>query len=141
MQLLEGISIDVKLNVWKKLADLILKLIESGNFDSALFPILGGIAPVFLLRINGSLDLGIDDFMKAKIRENPLVEPILMDAPTLINSVSGTSFENDEEYKKHIDEGVPPPFNELVKLFAHHLGDIFEYDLAGPYGGVSGYVD
>lgn len=49
MQLLSGISIDIKLNMWKKLADLLMKLIESGNLDSRLFPILGGIAPALLL--------------------------------------------------------------------------------------------
>jgi len=64
---LAGISIDIKLNVWKKIADVILKLLETGELPEALLPILGGIAPAFLLRLNGSLDLHVDDHMKAKI--------------------------------------------------------------------------
>lgn len=141
MQLLDGISIDIKLNLWKKLADLVLKLIESGNFDASLFPILGGIAPAFLLRINANLDLTIDDYMKAKIRENPLVEPVLMDAPTLISSMSGKSFENDEEFYAHVASSVPPPFNELAEILARHMGDRIDFTLSGPFGGIKGHVD
>jgi hypothetical protein len=89
MQILNGISFDLKLNVWKKIADVLLKLIESGDIDGSLLPIIGGIAPAFLLRINGSLDITIDDYMKSKIQENPLVEPLLMDASTLIDTTSG----------------------------------------------------
>ncbi len=92
MQLLQGISIDFKLNVWKKIADVILKLIENGELPEEMMPILGGIAPAFLLRLNAGLDITVDDQMKAKISENPLVEPVLLDAKTLIDSISGNSF-------------------------------------------------
>jgi len=80
MQLLKGISVDVKLNLWKKLADVILKIVESGEIDASLLPILGGMAPAFLLKVNGNLDITVDEQMKKKILENPMAEPILMDA-------------------------------------------------------------
>lgn len=67
-QILKGVSLDVKFNVWKKIADVILKLIESGDVDPSLFPIFGGIAPAFLLKISGNLDIEVDDYMKEKIQ-------------------------------------------------------------------------
>lgn len=79
--------------------------------------------------------------MKNKIRENPLVEPVLMDAPTLISSVSGKSFDNEEDYYNHVNDSVPPPFNDLASLLARHLGDRIDFVLAGPFGGIKGHVD
>jgi len=98
MELLKGISLEVRLNLWKKLADVVLKLVEAGELDPSLLPILGGVAPAFLLRVSGNLDITIDEYMKKKIAENPLVEPVLLDAKTLIDSVSGKSFEREEEF-------------------------------------------
>lgn len=79
-QLLRGVSLDIKLNVWKKIADVLLKVIESGDLDSSLMPIFGGIAPAFLLKLTGQLDLEVDDYMQTKIQENPLIQPLLMEA-------------------------------------------------------------
>jgi len=98
MELLKGISVELRVNLWKKIADVILKLVESGELPPSLLPILGGLAPAFLLQINGQLDIIIDDYMKNKIKENPLVEPALLDAHTLVTSISGKSFDTDEEY-------------------------------------------
>ncbi len=84
LEALKGISLEVRLNLWKKLADVLLKLIESGDIDPSLLPILGGVSPLFLLRLNGNIDLTIDEYMQNKITENPLVEPILLDGNTLI---------------------------------------------------------
>ena len=78
----------MKFNIWKKIADVLLKLVESGEIDAALMPIFGALAPAFLLRIHGKVDIEIDDYMKQKIQENPLIEPILMDANTLVSSTS-----------------------------------------------------
>jgi len=89
LQLLSGISIDIKLHVWKKVADLLLKLIENGQLPDELMPMIGGITPAFLLKLNAKLDITVDDYMKQKLTENPLVEPVLMDAKTLIDSTSG----------------------------------------------------
>lgn len=98
MEILKGISLEVRMNLWKKLADVILKLVEQGELDASLLPILGGIAPAFLLRVSGNLDITIDEHMKKKISENPLVEPVLLDAKTLIDSISGKSFDTEEEF-------------------------------------------
>lgn len=67
MEILKGISVEVRMNLWKKLADVILKLVESGEMDANLLPILGGIAPAFLLKVNGNLDITVDEYMKNKI--------------------------------------------------------------------------
>jgi len=114
LQLLNGISLDIKLNVWKKLADLLMRIVGNCEVDAALLPILGGIAPLFLLQIGGNLDIKIDEYMRTKISENPLVEPILLDAATLITSTSGKSFENDEEFFAHLEETIPPPFTGIA---------------------------
>lgn len=79
---------DLKLNVWKKIADVLMKLIESGDVDPSLMPIFGCLAPAFLLKLNGNLDIEIDDYMKEKITTNPMVEPLLMDANTLVSATS-----------------------------------------------------
>lgn len=98
MEILKGVSVEVRMNLWKKLADVILKLVESGDMDASLLPILGGIAPALLLKMNGNLDITVDEHMKQKISENPLVEPVLLDAKTLIDSISGKSFDTEEEF-------------------------------------------
>jgi hypothetical protein len=64
---LKGINIEGRLTLWKKLSDVVFKLIESGEIDPSVLPIVGGLSPVFLLKLNGSLDLTIDDYMKEKI--------------------------------------------------------------------------
>jgi len=132
MQLLQGISIDIKLNVWKKIADVILKLMENGQLPEELFPILGGVAPAFLLRVNANLDITVDEHMKAKIAENPLVEPVLMDAKTLIDSISGNSFENDGELDAFIDSAFEGPLPALIKLLYKHLGDEIDFAAVSP---------
>lgn len=49
LQLLRGISIDLKVNLWKKLADLLMQIVGNCEVDASLLPILGGLAPAFLL--------------------------------------------------------------------------------------------
>jgi len=53
--------------VWRKLSDLIMRIVGNCEVDAAFLPILGGLGPLFLLKLNGSLDITIDEFMKAKI--------------------------------------------------------------------------
>jgi hypothetical protein len=101
-QLLKGINVDFKLHVWRSIADVILKMIESGDVDPSLYPIFGGIAPVFLLKLNAHLDLEVDDYMKEKIQSNPLIEPLLMDAGSLINATSGVSSDDDADYEEFL---------------------------------------
>lgn len=95
-QLFKGLSFDVKLNVWKKIADVLLKIIENGDLDASLLPIFGGLAPAFLLKISGKLDIDVDEYMQSKLMENPLLAPAMMDAHTLIQSISSVS--SDEEF-------------------------------------------
>jgi len=140
MQLLNGISVDVSLNVWRKLSDLLMRIVGNVEVDASLLPILGVLGPLFLLRVNGKLDLTIDDYMKNKIQENPLVEPVLLDAATLISSTSGQTFENDEELFKHIQENVPAPFGDVAALLSKHLGDTVEVEFIDKYVGVKGRI-
>jgi len=140
MQLLEGISLEVKLNLWRKLSDLLMRIVGNCEVDGAALQILGMIAPALLLKINAHLDITIDDVMKQKIAENPLVEPVLLDAQTLIASTSGKSFETDEELFAHIEENVPQPFNEIAAIFAKHLGDTIEFKVLDEFVGLKGRI-
>ena len=96
MQLLKGISIDINLNLWKKLSDLIMRIVGNCEVDASIIPILAGVSPLFLLQLGGSLDITVDEEMQNKIKEHPMVEPALMDAETLITSLSGKSYENED---------------------------------------------
>ncbi len=104
MQLLRGFNIEGRLNVWKKCSDVLMKLMEGGELPEQILPILGGVSPAFLIKVNGNLDIEIDDYMKKKITENPLVEPILMDANTLVQSASNVHEEGDEAFEEHLKE-------------------------------------
>jgi hypothetical protein len=130
----------VKVNVWKKLADVMMKLVEAGEIDSSLLPFLGGLAPAALLKVKGTLDIEVDEHMKNMITSNPLVEPLLMDAQTLIASVSGVS--DDDELESFIDEEllVPPPVKKIVKFLIAHLGDEIDFVVCHPQFGVKGRV-
>lgn len=65
--LLKGISVSFRLNVWRKISDVFFKIIEEGEIDTKMLSIFGGIAPAFLLRIQGILNIGIDDHMLQKL--------------------------------------------------------------------------
>jgi hypothetical protein len=140
MELLKGINVDVKFNVWKKIADVLIKLVESGDIDPALMPIFGGLAPAFLLRINGKLDIEIDDYMKQKITENPLVEPILMDANTLIGATS--SITSDEDLEEHLNTLAQNngAVGLVLRILIKHLGDEIEFSALTPHIGVKGRI-
>lgn len=116
-----------------------MRIVGNCEVDASLLPILGGIAPLFLLQIGGNLDIKIDDYMRTKIAENPLVEPVLLDAATLITSTSGKSFENDEEFFESLNE-LPEPFNAISQLFARHLGDEVNFEVLDEFVGLKGRV-
>ena len=115
------------MHVWRKIADVILKLIESGDVDPSLYPIFGGIAPAFLLKLNANLNLEVDDYMKEKIQSNPLIEPLLMDASSLINATSGVSSDDDAEYEEFLNTAVPPPVAAILRVLNAHLGDEIDF--------------
>jgi hypothetical protein len=108
LELLKGISFDLKLHIWRKIADVVMKLMESPDFDASQIPILAGIAPVALLKISGRLDIEVDEHMKSKLTENPLLEVALIDASSLIASTSNVSSEDDAELEEHINSVLPP---------------------------------
>jgi hypothetical protein len=83
-------------------------LMESPDFDASQIPILAGIAPVALLKISGRLDIEVDEHMKSKLTENPLLEVALIDASSLIASTSNVSSEDDAELEEHINSVLPP---------------------------------
>ena len=64
MEILKGITIELRVNLWKKLADVILKIVESGELDPEIMPILGMIAPSLLLKIKGNLEIEVDEYLK-----------------------------------------------------------------------------
>mmetsp|Transcript_11045 Transcript_11045/g.11139 ORF Transcript_11045/g.11139 Transcript_11045/m.11139 type:complete len:158 (+) Transcript_11045:1135-1608(+) len=140
MQLLNGISIDLKVNIWKKLSDVLMRVVGNCEVDAQLLPILGGVAPLLLMQIGGNLDVTIDDNMKTKIAENPLIEPVLLGAGDLITSVSGNSFENDEELFAHIKETIPPPFSDVAVIFAKSLGDEVNFEILDEFVGLKGRI-
>lgn len=122
-QLLKGTSLSVRLNVWRKMSDVIMKVIESSDFDASLLPIFGGIAPAFLLRLNAKLELTVDEAMVAKLSENPLIAPLLMDAGSLIGATSNVA--SDEEFDSHIEnlKTIPPPIAKLMGILVAQMGD------------------
>jgi len=137
MQLLKGISIDVKLNLWKKLADVILKVVEAGEIDSGLLPFLGAMAPAFLLRINANLDITVDEQMKKKIETNPMVEPVLLDAHTLVSMTSKVSSDEESDMDEYLNSKIPlPPAVDLVKILLKQLGDDVELTFVGNFLGL-----
>jgi len=123
MEFLRGFEIEYKMNVWKKLSDFCMKLMESGELPEQVLPIIGGISPALLLKVNGHLNIEVDDYMKQKITENPLTEPIMLDAPTLVQSASNVHSDDESELNDHIEENLPPPLQPIIKFFMKHLGD------------------
>jgi hypothetical protein len=67
MLLLQGISVDLSLHLWKRIADLTLKVIENAEVDASTLPILAALSPAFLLKIRGNIDIEVDEEMKQKL--------------------------------------------------------------------------
>ena len=134
-QIMKGVSLTVRINVWKKVSDVLLKIVEAGEIDSSMLPIFGGLAPLFLLRANAHLELTVDDYMMGKLQENPLVEPLMMDANTLISSISGIS--SDEELEQHMTSlAAPEAITHLMKVLIEHMADEVNFTVLHPQLGV-----
>jgi len=135
-KLLKGFSLSAKLHVWRKLGDVVLRIIESGEVDSSMLPIFGGIAPAFMLRLNARLDVTIDESMQQKLQENPLVAPLLMDANTLVEATSGISNDNDalEDHLNHLK--FPEPVIDLIKVLIQDLQDELTVTVVHPQVGL-----
>jgi hypothetical protein len=76
--LMKGISLGVRVNVWRKISDVLFKIIDAGEVDSSMLPYFGGIAPALMLRINGNLNVTVDDIMLQKLAEHPLMAPLMI---------------------------------------------------------------
>jgi hypothetical protein len=60
------VSVEVKLNVWRKIAEIITKFLENGGFANAnemVKMLLSGLSPVLALKLNAKLDVTVDDYM------------------------------------------------------------------------------
>jgi hypothetical protein len=64
MELLKGFSLHVKVNLWKKISNILSGMLSQGQFPESLIPIIGGISPAFLVRINGKIEIDFDETMK-----------------------------------------------------------------------------
>ncbi len=100
-----------------------------------MLPILGGLAPAFLLRMNGNLNLTVDDHMISKITENPLIQPLLMDADSLIGATS--SIGSDEELEEHLKNlALPEAIGHLLKVLVEEMGDEIGVSVTHPQLGL-----
>lgn len=134
-QILKGVSLSVRLNVWRKLGDVMLRIVEAGEIDSSMLPFFGGMAPAFLLRLNAQLSLTVDDHMQSKLQDNPLIQPLLMDAHTLIGATSSVG--SDEELEEHLDNlGAPQAISHLLKVLIEHMGDEIGLSVTHPQLGL-----
>lgn len=123
MCLLKGFAVDVKLHLWKKLSDIVMKIIETGEIGEDMVPFIGGLSPLLLLKMNAHVDLEIDEKMKEAVQNNPMAEPLMMDAPTLIMSASQVHSDEDEEFDEFLKERFDSLQVETIKFFCEHLGD------------------
>jgi hypothetical protein len=102
--------------------------------------IFGGLAPAFLLKIKGDLEIDVDDQMKEKIFSNPLVEPLLMDALTLVHAVGGCNSDDAEEYESHLTTKVPPHIAGVIRALDGNLGDEITFSVVQPKIGLAGRI-
>lgn len=65
---------------------------------------------------------------------------MLLGAGDLITSVSGNSFENDEELFTHIRENIPPPFSDIAVTFCKSLGDEVNFTVLDEFVGLKGRI-
>jgi hypothetical protein len=98
MELLKGFSVNVKVDLWKKISNVMTTMLAQGEFPESLMPILGGISPAFMLKMNGKVEIDFDDEMKEALMQNPLLEPFMMPGSMLIMSASKVHSDEEEEF-------------------------------------------
>lgn len=125
----------LRLNVWRRISDALFKIIEAGELDPSLMTIFAGIAPVFLLRMKGTIDLTVDDYMINKLKEHPIIAPLLMDAKNLVDATSNVS--SDDLLEEHFDSiQTFPPLIKLLKALIKHMGDEIDLSVTHQHVGV-----
>lgn len=78
--------------------------------------------------------------MQETLFSNPLLEPILMDALTLIHAMGGCNSDEEEEYNAHLESAVPPLFRTVIKVLNEHLGDEISFSVVQSQIGVAGRI-
>jgi hypothetical protein len=141
LQLLKGCQFNVKINVWKKLADVMMKIVEVGGISSSILPFVGCIGPAALLKVNGTLDIEVDEHMKKSIASNPMVEPLLTDINSMISTMTHCSHNDDMD--SYIDNNLvftPPQIKKVIKFFIAHMGDEIDFMVCHPHFGIKGLI-
>jgi hypothetical protein len=133
--------LEVRVNLWRKISSVLIKVIEQGDLDASINPIFVGLAPVFLLKLRGSLEIDVDENMQETLYANPLVEPILLHASALIHAFGGCSSDEEEEYSNHLDSNVPPPLSAVIRILNEHLGDEISFSVVSDKVGVAGRLN
>jgi len=93
-----------------------------------------------MLKANAHLSLEVDEDMKNAISTNPLVEPVLMDANTLVQSASQVHSEDAEEFKQHVAEAFGP-LAPIVNFLSNNLGDDVTLSVSGTRVGLKARVN
>jgi len=140
-QILAGLELEVRVNLWRKISNVLIKVIEQGELDASVLPLFGGLAPAFLLKLRGSLEIDVDENMQETLYSNPLVEPILMDALTLIHALGGCSSDDAADYEAHLNENVPPHLSGVIRILNEHLGDEISFSVVSDRVGVAGRLN
>ena len=135
--LFKGISLGVRVNVWRKISDVLFKIVESGEIDSSMLPYFGGIAPALMLRINGNINLNVDEEMMNKLGEHPLLGPLMMNPQQLIGGTSNVS--SDEEFHDHLSQlEAPPALSHLLAALIESMSDEVNVTITHPQLGLQG---
>ncbi len=82
--LMKGFSIDVKFNIWKKLANVFKEAGKDDEYFGSMGKALIGMSPFAMLKFNGNLNIEINEKMQEKIYSNPLLQPMMVSAHSLI---------------------------------------------------------
>jgi hypothetical protein len=135
--LFKGISLSLRVNLWRKISDVLFKIVESGEIDSTMLPYFGGIAPALMLRVNGNLNLTVDQHMLEKLSEHPLMAPLIMNPQLLISGTSNVS--GDEEFPEHLKQlKAPEALAHLLEELIDGMSDEVNISITHPQMGLQG---
>jgi hypothetical protein len=137
--LFKGISLGVRVNVWRKISDVLFKIVEAGEVDSSMLPYFGGLAPALMLRINGNLNVTVDEFMMTRLAEHPLMAPLMMNPDALISGTSNVS--SEEEFQEHLKQlNAEPAVGHLLQALIDSMADEMNVTVTHPQLGLQGRV-
>jgi hypothetical protein len=99
-EVLKGAEISFELSLWKKLGAVFDVIAQQDGIPQKLTMLMMGLSPAILLKINANLEIDVDSEMKQKLEDNPMLEPIRLNAHTLLSSMA--QCQSEEE----LDEAV-----------------------------------